>query len=148
MSGSILKISEAASIGLHSMMILAQNGDKLVSVKEIATTLDVSANHLSKVMQRLNKAGFIESVKGFNGGFRLLLSPDEITFLDIYEIFDGKLKSSSCLLSNDECVDKCIFGDLISSVNKQVKEKFETTKLSDFVKPTSEYNIREVNGGR
>ncbi len=134
MSGSILKISEAASIGLHAMMILAQNGDKLVSVKEIATTLDVSANHLSKVMQRLNKAGFIESVKGFNGGFRLLLSPDEITFLDIYEIFDGKLKSSSCLLSHDECVDKCIFGDLISSVNKQVKEKFETTKLSDFVK--------------
>ena len=134
MSGSILKISEAASIGLHAMIILTQSEDKLVSVKEIATKLEVSANHLSKVMQRLNKAGFIKSIKGFNGGFRLCVSPDKITFLDIYETFDGKLKGSDCLLSHNECKDKCVFGDLISSVNKQVKEKFQTTKLSDFVK--------------
>ena len=134
MSGSILKISEAASIALHAMIVLAQNQNKLVSVKEIATKLDVSANHLSKVMQRLNKAGFIESIKGFNGGFRLSILPDKITFLEIYEIFDGKLKSSNCLLSHNECKNNCVFGDLLSSVNKQVKEKFQETKLSDFIK--------------
>jgi Rrf2 family protein len=134
MSKSILKISEAASIALHAMIILAQNQNKLISVKEIATKLDVSANHLSKVLQRLNKAGFIESIKGFNGGFRLNVEPDKITFLKIYEIFDGKLKNSSCLLSHNECKEKCIFGDLISSVNKQVKEKFQNTKLSEFIK--------------
>lgn len=133
MAGSILKISEAASIALHAMIILAKNQDKLVSVKEISTNLDVSANHLSKIMQRLTKAGLIESIKGFNGGFRLSINPEDITFLEIYELFDGKLKSSNCLLSHNQCIDKCIFGDLISSINKQVKEKFENTKLSDFV---------------
>ena len=143
MSGSILKISEAASIGLHAMMILAQNQERLVSVKEIATTLEVSANHLSKVMQRLNKAGFIESIKGFNGGFRLCVLPDKVTFLELYEIFDGKLKSSNCLLSHNDCKSNCIFGDLIISINQQVREKFETTKLSDFVKSTLEYNNGE-----
>lgn len=133
MSGSILKISEAASMALHAMIELAQNQDKLVSVKEISTKLDVSANHLSKVMQRLNKAGFIESIKGFNGGFRLAQNPDELTFLEIYELFDGKLKSSNCILDKHHCGEKCIFGDLVVSINKQVKERFEKTKLSDFI---------------
>lgn len=131
MAGSILKISEAASMALHAMIILAQS-DKLVSVKEIATKLNISANHLSKVMQRLNKAGFIDSIKGFNGGFKLAVAPEKVTFLEIYETFDGKLKGSSCLLSNN-CSNNCIFGDLIYSVNKQVKERFEKTKLSDFI---------------
>lgn len=132
MSNSILKISEAASMALHAMITLAQKKDELVSVKEISSKLNVSANHLSKVMQRLTKAGFIESVKGFNGGFKLSVKPEDITFLEIYETFDGKLKDSSCLLSN-YCGPDCIFGDLISSINKQVKEKFKNTKLSNFI---------------
>lgn len=132
MSNSILKISEAASIALHAMIMLTQNQNRLVSVKEIATKVDISANHLSKVMQRLNKAGFIDSIKGYNGGFKLLIKPEKINFLEIYELFDGKLKTTKCLLAHNECKENCIFGDLISSVNKQVKEKFENTKLSDF----------------
>ncbi|MDD3435728.1 MAG: Rrf2 family transcriptional regulator [Candidatus Gastranaerophilales bacterium] len=134
MSESMLKISDAASIALHSMIILVKKGDKLTSVKEIAAELNISANHLSKVLQRLTKAGFVESIKGFNGGFRIKANPQILTFLQIYELFDGKLKDSSCLLSNNKCGDKCIFSDLISSINRQVKEKFESTKLSDFIK--------------
>lgn len=134
MSNNILKISEAASIALHAMIELAQNQDKLISVKEISAKFDVSANHLSKVMQRLNKAGLIDSIKGFNGGFKISVKPEDVTFLEIYELFDGKLRSTNCILQKHECGDKCIFGDLILSINNQVKERFERTKLSDFVK--------------
>lgn len=134
MAGSVLKISEAASIALHALTILAKNQDKLVSVKEIAEYLEVSSNHLSKVMQRLTKAGYIESIKGFKGGFRLLVNPSDVSFLEIYETFDGKIKNTSCLLSKDECKQNCIFGELILSINSQVKTKFENTKLSDFIK--------------
>jgi Rrf2 family protein len=133
MTNSVLKISEAATIGLHAMIMLAKNQEKLLPLKVIAKALNVSPNHLSKVMQRLNKAGFIESIKGFNGGFKLVVEPEEASFLKIYETFDGKLKCGNCLLTNN-CEKDCIFGDLISSVNKQVKEKFEKTKLSDFLK--------------
>ena len=133
MAGNILKISDATSLGLHAMIRLAQSQNKLVSVKEIATDLDISANHLSKVMQRLNKAGYIDSIKGFNGGFKISVNPKDVTFLEIYELFEGKFKSSTCLLPNQKCDGKCILGDLVLSVNRQVKEKFEKTKLSDFM---------------
>ena len=134
MSNGILKISEATSLALHSMTLLAQNRNKLISVKEISSMLDVSANHLSKVMQRLSKAGFIESIKGYNGGFKIICDPEKTTFLELYELFEGKLKNSTCLLTQQKCSGDCILGDLMSSVNKQVKQKFESTKLSDFIK--------------
>jgi Rrf2 family protein len=136
MSDSILKISEAASLGLHSMIILAKHSDNVVSVKDIAGELNVSANHLSKVLQRLSKADFIESSKGNKGGFRLIAKPQDINFLQIYEAIDGKLKLSDCLISthNTKCKCNCIMGDLLVSVNKQVVDYFQNTKLSDFLK--------------
>ena len=134
MSEGILKISEAATLALHAMVVLAQNQDRLVSVKEIAGNLEISANHLSKVMQRLNKAGLIDSIKGYNGGFKLVKSEEDINFLSIYELFDGKLQNKTCLLTKKKCTGECVLGDLVESVNTQVKEKFQKTKLSDFMK--------------
>lgn len=133
MTKSLLKISEAASIGLHSMMELAKNNGKLLSVKEISTKLDVSANHLSKVLQRLNKAGYIDSIKGQNGGFRLAINAEKITFLEIFELLDGKIVDCGCLLSKKVC-NNCLFGDLILSVNRQVRDRLANIKLSDIKK--------------
>jgi Rrf2 family protein len=84
-------------------------------------------------MQRLCKAGYIESIKGFNGGFKLLVDPEKVPFLEIYELFDGKLSDTCCLISRQNCQNSCIFGSLVSSVNKQVIEKFSKTKISDFI---------------
>lgn len=134
MTGSILKISDAASIALHALVVLAKKKDKLISVKEIATSLDVSANHLSKIMQRLTKAGYVESIKGFNGGFKLTVEPEKITFLEVYELFDGKLRDADCLLSHKRCKDGCVLGELVYSINKQVRQKFEDVRISDFLK--------------
>lgn len=132
--GNVLKISEAASLALHAMAIMAQNKDKLVSVKEIADNLDVSYNHLSKVLQRLVKAELVLSIKGFGGGFKLVKNPDEITFLEIYETIDGRFKPSNCLLNKLECTHKCIMGDFLININRQVEDFFSKTKLSDFAK--------------
>ena len=110
---SILKISEGASIALHAMIIIFQKKGELVSVKNIAKSIDVSGNHLSKILQRLVKVELIESVKGYGGGFKLLKNPKEITFLEIYEAIDGRLKSCDCLLNKETCCKQCIMGDFL-----------------------------------
>ncbi len=130
--GNILKISDAAAIGLHAMTVMANKDGELVSVKEIADILDVSYNHLSKVLQRLVKAELVLSIKGFRGGFKLAKSAKEITFLDIYEAIDGRFKPSKCLLGKLNCEHKCIMGEFVGSINNQVEEFFGKKILSDF----------------
>ncbi len=133
---NILKISEASSIALHAMIFIAGNENKLVSVKDISGKLDVSANHLSKVLQRLVKAELVVSIKGYGGGFKLAKPADSINFLEIYEAIDGKFKPSPCLLNRPNSCENscCIMGDLLKSINTQVEDYFNKTKLTDFIK--------------
>ena len=80
---SIVKFSEAASIAIHGVILVAKS-EKFLNVTKIAEILDGSRHHVAKVMQRLAKDGFIKSMRGPTGGFVLAKKPEEISFLDLY----------------------------------------------------------------
>lgn len=130
---SVLKISEAASIALHAMTYIAFHSDEPVSTKEIAKSFGVSANHLSKVLQRLVKADLLRSIKGPLGGFELTKKCEDITFLEIYEAIDGKINTGCCLFGRNVCnSEDCIMSDFLNKTNKSVKDFFGNRRLSDF----------------
>lgn len=128
---NMLKISDAAALALHTMAVLARNTHRLVPTHEIAETLDVSENHLAKVHQRLHKAGLVDAVRGPSGGSRLAGSPSEITLLEIYEAIEGTFSPMDCLLGRPACGGRrCILGDLVKSVNNQVRDYLAGTTLA------------------
>lgn len=131
----MLKISDAASLALHTMVLLAANQDRLVSNREIATTLKVSEAHLSKVLQRLAKVGIVSSIRGPKGGFRLGKMGDSISLLQVYEAIEGPLLYNDCLLTNKICkTTDCVIGTLLNDINKQVKKYLEDTTLKKLAK--------------
>jgi len=127
---SLLKISEAALLALHTACWLSQRGG-LATTKEIASSLAVSEAHLSKVLQRLVKAGLVESVRGPKGGFRLGRRAEAMTLLEVYEVIDGRLAPTECLLGTLACGGRCIMGDVIKQVNSLVVERLTGTKVSE-----------------
>ena len=66
---TMLKISEAATLALHTAFFLVTNPDRRLTTREMASTMGASEAHLSKVLQRLVHAGLVESVRGPKGGF-------------------------------------------------------------------------------
>ncbi len=60
----ILNISEATSLAIHAMIYIEANSNRKVSTKEIAVEFDASEAHLSKVLQRLVRSGYVKSVRG------------------------------------------------------------------------------------
>jgi len=139
----VLKISEAASLAMHAVTLMAQEPQKSLSTKEIASFLDVSENHLSKVLQRLAKDGLVKSFRGPKGGFVLGRSDDEITLLDVFEAIEGKLMPPKCLLGSQVCGGaNCILSDLLEKVDLQVRDYLSGAKLS---KLTNTYG-RKNNG--
>jgi len=128
---NVLKVSEAASLALHAMVLLAAR-DEVVSTGEIASTLRVSVAHLSKVLQRLARVGLVRSIRGPKGGFILGKASEEITLLDVYEAIEGPLVPSNCLLNTPVCSgERCILGGLLETVNEQVREYLAGTRLSE-----------------
>jgi len=127
---SVIKISEAASLALHTMVVLAKNRDKIFTTKDIAVLLNASRDHLSKVLQRLEKEELIVSVRGPKGGFKIGKNKEDVTLLQIYESIDGPLLPTHCLLDHPVCDGKnCIMGDL-NKINIQVRDYLTNTKLS------------------
>lgn len=126
-----LRISEAASLALHSMAYIGANPGRLVTSREILSALRVSDTHLMKVLGRLVKTGMIRSIRGPNGGFLLTRPAGEITLLDVYGSIEGKPNFNNCLLGTPVCHDKkCILGDLIGNVNREVMDYLSRTNLS------------------
>jgi len=129
---SVLKISEAASLALHSMALLAENPEQLASTREIASRLHISEAHLSKVLQRLTRVGLAKSIRGPKGGFMVGKPIDQITLLDVYESIEGPIEPCECLFSVPVCGDsRCILDGILGTVDRQIRDYLAGTKLSD-----------------
>jgi Rrf2 family protein len=130
----LLRISKAATLALHTTVLMAAKPEELLSTKNIAEILCVSENHLSKVLQRLTKTGIVSPVRGPKGGFQLSKPADKVSLLEVYEAIEGQLVSDKCLLSYPRCDGKmCILGDLLETVYSQVRDYLSKTRLTDLV---------------
>lgn len=127
---NLLHISESASLGLHTMALLARRSEDSLSCRDMAVMLGASAHTLSKVLQRLSKSGLVESLRGPGGGFSLSGDPQKISLLQIFEAIEGPMGKPRCLLSSPVCNGKsCVLGGLVESVQEQVRAYFATTSL-------------------
>jgi Rrf2 family protein len=95
---TVLRISDAATLALHTMVLLADRRERPRTAKEIASTFKVSEAHLAKVLQRLAKAGLVLSAPGPHGGFHLRDGAERTTLLQVYEAIEGPMSSTHCLL--------------------------------------------------
>jgi len=119
---NIIKISEAASIALHAMVLLARERPGGMNAKMIADTIQVSEAHLAKVLQRLARADLVISTRGPRGGFILNGDPKEITLLSVYEAVEGALEPAGCLFAVPVCQgDECIFGNLLKEKSEEIR---------------------------
>ena len=131
MSG-ILKISEAAVLALHAMIYMARYPERRVSTHEIAEAHHASENHLSKVLQRLVHAGYVDSIRGPKGGFALAKKADDVALIELYELFDGPLLMNNCLFGIPVCTNAdCLFGPLLGDMNSMVRNYLANTRLRD-----------------
>jgi Rrf2 family protein len=129
---NIIRISDAASIALHAAACMASNEGVALPVSEMAKKLNVSKNHLAKVLQRLSTAGIAVSSQGPKGGYSLKSPASEISFLDVFEAIDGCMDCSGCLLEKPCGKSKCIMGNFMNEMARQAKDFFKTKNLSEF----------------
>ncbi len=130
---NFINISEATSIALHGLALIVKNHPNKMNVKSLAEHLEASPAHLAKVFQKLSKADIVTSSRGPAGGFILSRPAEEITFLEIYEVMEGKVNLGACPLGRTVCTfSSCIFTSRIHKITKELYDEFKSIKLSDF----------------
>lgn len=129
----VFSLSEAASIAIHSMVLIAQS-DKMMNVNKIAERTGSSKHHVAKILQRLVKEDYLRSIRGPHGGFALQKEPKEITLLEIFETIEGSLSVTECPMDNPVCpFGKCILGNIISDMTQNFRHYLEKNTLDQYL---------------
>ena len=129
----LLNIPEGLSIALHTCLWIADDRERPFRPSpEIAKNLGFSYNHFAKVVQRLVRAGLLETERGPKGGIRLAREPKNVTMLEIYEAAGGEpLRPHRCLLDPGICAGRaCALGHLIESENARLHKTMQQTTLA------------------
>ena len=128
----IVNITEAVSIALQSMVLVAKAKGQQMNATIIAEVTGSSRYHVSKILQKLVRDGFLTSQRGPAGGFELVKKPEEITLLEIYEAIEGKIIVSKCPLNKACPFGECIFEDLTMRMTKQFRDYLSNHSLAHY----------------
>ena len=133
-----MKISTRGRYAVRVMLDLAfhSNGE-CIKVKEIANRQGISEKYLEQIIAILNKAGYVKSVRGAQGGYRLTKAPEEYTVGEILRLTEGSLAPVTCLEDGAEGCERCdtcetleVWQQLYEAVNQVV----DSVTIADLLK--------------
>ncbi|MEG1847355.1 MAG: Rrf2 family transcriptional regulator [Lachnospiraceae bacterium] len=123
-----MKISTRGRYAVRVMLDLAENNTgAYIKVRQIAYRQGISEKYLEQIISILNKAGFVKSVRGAQGGYQLAKDPKEYTIGMILRLTEGSLCPVACMESDenvcarhDSCETLGIWEELNTAINRVV----------------------------
>ena len=135
-----MQLTRAADYALRGMIFLArQDSLKYTRISEIADNEKVPEKFMRKLIHILNQKGYLESVRGKNGGIRLGRDPDKLSILDIVEAVEGPMALNLCLKEPSECdlKDICSMGSVWSEAQIALMAVLRKYSLTDMANDTT-----------
>lgn len=132
-----MKISTKGRYALRLMLDLAMNDTGApISLKDVAKRQDISDKYLEQIISVLNRAGFVKSVRGAQGGYLLKKEPQEYTVGMILRLTEGSLAPVACLDGDEndcERQESCVTHILWKKIYDAVSGVVDHTTLQDLV---------------
>ena len=98
-----LELNRESEYAIRALMLLAIEGDRPLSGREIAARTDVPERFLARVLADLAAARIVEGRIGRAGGYVLRRAPNELTVLQIVETLEGPTRRTRCVLRQQGC---------------------------------------------
>ncbi|MEK8131625.1 Rrf2 family transcriptional regulator [Paenibacillus filicis] len=96
-----MQFSKSTDYALHALLHLGHSERRHnIGIKELSAALGVSESYLSKIMSKLRQDGIVRAVPGVNGGYELAKPAEQITFLDVIQVIEGRQQMFECSNSN------------------------------------------------
>jgi Rrf2 family protein len=140
----MLALTKKTSYGLIAMTHLASLGQaKVASVREIARLYGIPASLLSNALKELTREGYVESVRGARGGYRLARQPDKVNLADLVGSLEGPVRLAECVTNatdnQTECscqlMARCPIADPVHRVNRKLQDYLRKLTLAEIVDP-------------
>jgi Rrf2 family protein len=119
------------------MLDLALNdADHYVTIKSISERQEISGKYLEQIISTLSRAGFVKSVRGSQGGYKLAKPASEYTIGAILRLIEGSLVPVACMDDDpNQCprCDTCVTLDVWKRIDDAVSSVVDNTTLENLV---------------
>lgn len=117
-----MRLTAMTDYSMRLLMYLGAHPDRLCTIAEVARAHGISEPHLMKITHRLAQAGWVETIRGKNGGMRLARQPDQIQIGAVVRDMENDLAIVECLGGLTTCLLTGQCG--LTRVMKGALEKF------------------------
>lgn len=132
-----MKISTKGRYALRLMLDLGlYHTGNPVSLKDVAARQGISDKYLEQIISVLNKAGYVRSIRGAQGGYVLAGDPSEYTVGMILRLTEGDLAPVSCVgveASVCEKKDDCVTTRIWEKIYEAVNDVVDAITLADLI---------------
>lgn len=140
-----MKISTKGRYALRMMLDLAQHSDSgYVALKDIAKRQGISKKYLEQIVPLLNSADFLQTNRGYQGGYMLAKPPEQYTVGDILRTTEGGIAPISCLERNSvkcERSDECMTLSMWKGLYKVMTDYLDNITLQDIINNYNDSNF-------
>lgn len=127
-----LIFSRETEYAIQALIYLARKeANEWVSIKEIASNLQIPQHFLGKIFQKLAQKRLLNSRKGVSGGFNLWKDPKNISIYDIVEAIDGDKYRTECIIGFPDCSNSnpCPVHDKWKSLRDELVKMIKSKNL-------------------
>jgi Rrf2 family nitric oxide-sensitive transcriptional repressor len=131
-----VRLTLHADFALRVLIQVGLNEGKLTTIKEIAQTFYISKAHLMKVVNALSQKGYLDTVRGRNGGIRLMREPRDVKIGEVVRDTE-KLDVIGCLEHRGYCPIQrvCVLRGVLSNATEAFLAVLDAHTLADLIKP-------------
>ena len=141
-----MKISTKGRYALRLMIDLATNDEgNPIRIKDVAERQGISDKYLEQIISVLNKAGYVRSVRGPQGGYTLKKKPEDYTVGMILRLTEGSLAPVACVEEAEQTCERqrdCVTYILWKKISNAINDVVDNVTLKDLV--DWQYNIDDI----
>ena len=132
-----MRLTLHTDFALRVLIHVGLNDGRLSTIKDVADSFGISKNHLMKVVHDLGQKGYLDTVRGRNGGIRLMRPAREINIGKVVRDTEDELDIIGCLQSPGYCriEGACVLRGAVREATDAFLAVFDTYTLADLIKP-------------
>lgn len=132
-----MRLTLHTDFALRVLIQVGLNGGKLTTISDIAKSFDISKQHLMKVVNDLGQKGYLDTVRGRNGGIRLMRDPQDINIGQVVRDTEDRLDVIGCLERKGYCqIERvCVLRGALRDATEAFLDVLDGYTLADLIKP-------------
>lgn len=128
-----MRLTLFTDYSLRVLLVLATRTESLVTIADLTHAYGISQAHLMKVTHMLGKSGWVETVRGRNGGMRLAMHPSKLKIGTVVRQLESDFAVVECFGANNTCVltGGCELASVLARATQAFLDELDRYSLAD-----------------